>query len=121
MASTRQRAPEPSKREYEPCETCGQSGINPDHSPASSAVSDCCPDCNGLGLVDKKLGPLPVEQVAMIWRKRSREYKRRGKRDHETISTLKAAFQILHDDAHTPHPAAAEQYRRRPNGPVSSD
>lgn len=104
--ATRQRAPAINDRELTTCKDCNGQAVNPDHHPASPEITDCCLACNGLGKIDKKLGPLPTEQVAQIWRARTIHVNNRAKHLEHQLSTIKAAFNLLHDESHKPHPAA---------------
>lgn len=104
--ATRQRAPAIKDRELITCTECEGRAINPDHHPAGALLTDCCPGCNGLGKIDKKLGPLPTEQVAQVWRGRAMHLNNRAKHLASGLASIRAAFEFLHTESHRPHPAA---------------
>ena len=104
----RQRAPDTANRQLVTCEACAGQAVNGDYHPASSAITNCCPGCNGLGRVDKKLGALPLEQVVFLWRARTALLQKVGADNAAALATLRAAFAVLHDPAHAPHPATRD-------------
>lgn len=105
---TRQRAPDTTARKLKTCEGCGGTAINKDHHPASSALTNCCSECNGLGRVDEKLGALPLEQVVLLWRRRCVQIKQVADIGANDLAAVRHAFSVLHTHAHTPHQAAKD-------------
>ena len=103
---TRQRAPQPQDRTLVACTACQRRGVNKDHPPASSALSDCCPECGGLGLIDDKLGALPAEQIIMLFRNRMIEQQRLHKGMREQLADVQAAWAVLSRIGNRPHPAS---------------
>jgi len=46
--------------------------------------------------------------VVLLWRRRTAQLQKNGTKTAHDLATLRAAFAILHDQAHTPHQATKD-------------